>query len=230
MSVQNLRDKFNQDNGTVPYKPPGLSYGKPATTSTLNNNNNNNINDDRNGYKTTSYYHQANKGPVGGRFKTIREESDAADDGSNKPVTMTKNSSFLQNYLANETARNGDRSPAPALPSKLGVAVRQSPAVTDIASRFDPKSPSDGAQVRLRSVKSPPPSMAVSKYVAAAKPASPTATVCQSPQSPTLKPVVSNGSVAAGGADKWKVKFNESETKRKTLLTQSQKREFPRTE
>lgn len=246
MSVQNLRNKFSQNSGTVPYNPPGLSYGKPAavvTSSPLNNN--------KNGY-------QQQNGGIGGRFKTIREEpADAADE---KPAVATKNHSFLQSYLTNggavrttsipvspqpKFASRPPTLPVPELPPKT-VVKSPSHSVTDTASKFS------GGAVAVKSPAAPShTSYNPSKFVAAAvKSTAPAADspsftskyAVKSPPPPvpdsscppklvaksTL--VLGNGLPAARGAgteDRWRTKFEESEIKRKTLLTQSQKREFP---
>lgn len=255
MSVQNLRNKFSQNNGTVPYNPPGLSYGRPTGTSSsppsLNNGNRNNGNRNSGG----GCQQLLQNGGIGGRFKTIREEpADAADD---RPSVATKNHSFLQSYLTNggaaikttaagvvvhaspqsKYAARPSTLPVPELPPKTVAATVKSPppshSVTDTASKFS------GA------VKSPAPAVSYnpSKFVAAVKSAADASkhTVKSAPPpapvpDPACPPklvakstlVLGNGSTAALGCaeDRWRTKYEESEIKRKTLLTQSQKREF----
>lgn len=84
MSVQNLRNKFSQNNGAAPYVSPGLDYGRSVQTP-----------NNGNSYNHTANFHQQN---ALGRFNTIQEEPDVADD---KQPVATKNRSFLQNYVNN---------------------------------------------------------------------------------------------------------------------------------
>lgn len=296
MSVKNLRNKFSQNNGTVPYNPPGLSYGAPTlggSTTTTNNNNtvnsHNNINssNNNNNHVTSNGYQQ--KG-IGTRFKTIREEPDTVEEKQ-----PTKNNSFLQNYLSNGKTSGGVspahvskfvprstptvfapvptvKSPQPAaavvksppLPAKsLPTAAVKSPppavkspnlpshSVADTASKYGekpksvPSTPPMAAAYhppKFVSVKSPvplvqsatatdsassPPSV-VSKYAMKSPP--PVPETSPPPKLPAKSSLVlTNGLVSSngGGADeKWRTKYDDAETKRKTLLTQSQKREF----
>lgn len=282
MSVQNLRNKFSQNSGTVPYNPPGLSYGKPVAP--LPNGNYNN-----------SYNHSPNGGF--NRFKTIREEPDVAQPDE-KPAA-TKNNSFLRSYVANEMTRspaaavNGAyvpaavptkyalarpsemvtpkklvtavKAPAPPVtmeavtplkspanpPSKFVTPVKPAPLVTTEAVAA-PKSPAANPPTRFVtpikpapsvlakfSVKSPaaepssPPPPPLPKF--SAKPPAPAPVADPSPPAKfcakATSPVLNSGynGVTAVGGDRWKTKFDETETKRKTLLSQSQKREYSNT-
>ncbi|VVC33452.1 Hypothetical protein CINCED_3A025823 [Cinara cedri] len=229
MSVQNLRNKFSQNNGTVPYNPhPGLSYGKPVASSTLSNNNNNNH------VITTNKYQQNNMDGLS-RFKTIREEPDTAVMDVEKPI-VTKNNSFLQSYLTNEIAKNsvsptvnGGKSLNPVrvskfsprssavvvsdVASKFGTPVKSLPLsmpshlVTEITSSKYSGSKSDTCSPKLTSVKSVTPS----------KFSTPTTTTVKS------LPVLNSSGSTTNVDNRWKTKYDDTETKRKTLLTQSQK-------
>ncbi|XP_050435805.1 shootin-1-like [Adelges cooleyi] len=240
MSVQNLRNKFSQNNGSVPYKPPGLSYAKPSA-QTLNNNNNNIMNGQHNGF---------------GRFKTIREEPDI----ENRPAI--KNNSFLQNYLAGETTKsnpptnmvNGmtnipvvsryvskpSTESFPKLPAKSPVLESNSTSSTSclaaplkdynndfklLANKSPPPSiPADGGKHTISNltskyiIKPPPPPIptdVMSKYGIKSPPPAKTDF---SPKSNGVGHLAS-----PGNDDRWKAKYEETEAKRKNLLTQSQK-------
>ncbi|XP_026810991.1 shootin-1 isoform X1 [Rhopalosiphum maidis] len=230
MSVQNLRNKFSQNNGSVAYNPPGLSYAKPDSPSTLNNNNN------KHHHHQVSNYQMQNGG--GGRFKTIREEPDAPEDCSNKPVA-TKNNSFLQSYLANEMTRNNNGStgngnkPIAAVQVPVHnrfVASRSSP-VADVASKFMVKSPQETCKSKLSfgEVKSPMQSPATPVHTPktiGAKPMLPPPLPDNTPPRISVKSSTvlnSNINSVPTTEDKWKSKYDETETKRKSLLIQSQK-------
>lgn len=245
MSVQNLRNKFSQNNGSVPYNPPGLSYSKP--TALNNNNNNNNINNNKsNGLGVLQ------QNGIGERFKTIREEPTDLDE---KPPVATKNSSFLQSYLAGEVTKNTVQKPTSGTTNKF--VSRSSPiAVTDVAAKLLAKQqhqqPAAVAEVRSppptlkrasayapkASVKSdlfspspPPPQTFTSTFTPPIKPppqsfSSPLSTPrTKSPATPNSLPA-SVKSSPNGSEDRWKGKYEETEAKRKGLLTQNQKREF----
>lgn len=204
MSVQNLRNKFSQNNGTVPFKPPGLSFGN---TLTVNNHNSGTV---VNGGK---------------RFKTIREELDGGTEDV-LPQQATRNSSFLQNYMANDMAVSCK--PTTQVPVKVQASQANSaiklPSALDISSKFK------------NSVSSPPivhhlPKSNVSAATMPVKLMSKFSTGQNS--LPTKSQDYSlpgkflttenemKQTVTVDG--KWKVKFDETETKRKGLLIQSQK-------
>lgn len=234
MSVQNLRNKFSQNNGSVPYNPPGLSYGKPDSTvsSSLKNHNNNNH------HHQVSNYQMPNGG--GGRFKTIREEPDAPEDfSSNKPVA-TKNNSFLQSYLANEMTRNVGGSPGNGIKQMAAVqapvhnrfvASKSSPAV-EVVSKYAIKSPQETtSKLTFGEVKLPQQSPAVPVHPPkpiGAKPMLPPPLPDSTPPRFSVKSSTvlnsSKSSPVQTTEDKWKNKYDETETKRKSLLIQSQKR------
>lgn len=221
MSVKNLRNKFNQNSGTVPYNPPGLSYAKP----TMSNNNKMNNHGMSNGY-------QQNGGMmIGGRFKTIREEPDADEKPAAAAVVVTKNNSFLQSYLQsnNEPTRNlgsnngGGRTNNVHVqqqqPSRFVSSCRPSAVVADLPL------PSTKTITTVTAVKSPSAAPAVppypSKFAVLKSPDSSSAPSRHAVKSP---PALGNGLATTGVVeDKWRTKYDETETKRKTLLTQSQK-------
>ncbi|KAF0770342.1 shootin-1 [Aphis craccivora] len=232
MSVQNLRNKFSQNNGSVPYNPPGLSYGKSDSpvSSTINNNN-------KHHYHQVSNYQMQNGG--GGRFKTIREEPDAPEDLSNKPMA-TKNNSFLQSYLANEMTKNNNGSTGNGNKPMVAVQVpvhnrfvasRSSPVV-EVASKFAIKSPQESCKSKLSfgEVKSPlqqsPATPVHPPKPIGAKPMLPPPLSDSTPPRFSVKssPVLNNNiSPVSTTEDKWKNKYDETEAKRKSLLIQSQK-------
>lgn len=239
MSVQNLRNKFSQNNGTVPYNPhPGLSYGKPVASSTLNNNNNHNNNNNNNHVTNTNKYQQNGMDGLS-RFKTIREEPDNAVIDAEKPP-VTKNSSFLQSYLTNEIARNSGGSPTVNGCNKSLNPVRVSKysarpsaiIVSDVASKFGTALKSLSSPVSSHSM----PEMATSKYSGTAVKSdtcSPKFTAVKSVLPSKFSAVTAIKSLPvldSGGStnidNRWKTKLEDVETKRKTLLTQSQKREY----
>lgn len=214
MSVKNLRNKFNQNNSTVPYNPPGLSYAKP----TVSTNNNNKINN-----HGTSNGYQQKGGMIGGRFKTIREEPDADE----KPA-VTKNNSFLQSYLHqanNEPTNGGKVNNVPVQQSARFVSgYRPSAVVADPPSSSKPT-----VATAVKSLSTAPAVPYPSKFAILKSPDSSRYTVKSSPPPPPVPPPVLENrlTTATGVDDKWRTKYDETETKRKNLLTQSQKREFP---
>lgn len=240
MSVQNLRNKFSQNNGSVPYNPPGLSYGKPESTvpSSLKNHNNNNNNHHH--HHQVSNFQMQNGG--GGRFKTIREEPDVPEDcssSSSKPVA-TKNNSFLQSYLANEMTRNIGGSPgngnkqmaAAQVPVHNRFVASKSSPVVEVVSKFAVKSPPETtSKLTYGEVKLPQQSPAVPVHPPkpiGAKPMLPPPLLDSTPPRFSVKSsTVLNSSTSSSPSptteDKWKNKYDETETKRKTLLIQSQK-------
>ncbi|CAI6368590.1 unnamed protein product [Macrosiphum euphorbiae] len=236
MSVQNLRNKFSQNNGSVPYNPPGLSYGKSDSTvpSSLNNHNNNN----HHHHHQVSNYQMPNGG--GGRFKTIREEPDAPEDFSSSKPVATKNNSFLQSYLANEM-RNVGGSPGNGIKQTVAVqapvhnrfvASKSSPPV-EVVSKYAVKSPQETATSKLTfgEVKLPHQSPAVPVHAPkpiGAKPMLPPPIPDSTPPRFTVKSSTvlnssSKSSPVLTTEDRWKNKYDETETKRKSLLIQSQK-------
>ncbi|XP_025197743.1 shootin-1 [Melanaphis sacchari] len=227
MSVQNLRNKFSQNNGSVPYNPPGLSYGK--SDSTQNNNNN------KHHHHQILNYQMQNGGS--GRFKTIREEPDAPEDCSNKPVA-TKNNSFLQSYLASEMTRNSGSTgngskPIAAVQVPVHnrfIACKSSPTA-EVASKLAVKSSQESCTTKLSfgevksSLKSPTAPVHPPKPIGA-KPILPPLLPDSTPPRLSVKssPVLnSNISPVPTSEDRWKNKYDETETKRKSLLIQSQK-------
>lgn len=235
MSVQNLRNKFSQNNGSVPYNPPGLSYGKADSTkvsSTLNNNNNNN----HHRHHQVSNFQMQNGG--GARFKTICEEPDAPEDCSSKPVA-TKNNSFLQSYLANEMTRNtggcsigNGNKPTVAVHNRF---VKSSPAV-EVESKFAVKSPrettskSSFGEVKSLPQQSPAVSVHPLPKTIGVKPMLPPPLPDNAPpkfsvkSSTVLNSIIGSSPAAVPNTeDRWKTKYDETEAKRKSLLIQSQK-------
>lgn len=217
MSVQNLRNKFSQNNGTVPYNPPGLSYGKPVH----GNNNNSNSGNGNTGNSSNS---GGSGGSVGklhngfgtGRFKTIREEP--ADDAEKPPIK--NNNSFLQSYLSAD-GRGGSvrraNGTAPAAGKTGGVPAQS------CSNRFIDKTSAAAPAVRSppptgSAVKPPPLPPVVNKFATKPPPPLPPSQPADSP----ARFAVVNGT---GDGNKWRTKYDETETKRKTLLTQSQRRE-----
>ncbi|XP_050531957.1 shootin-1-like [Daktulosphaira vitifoliae] len=244
MSVQNLRNKFSQNNGSVPYKPPGLSYAKPSSQSL--NNNNHIMNGQQNGVS---------------RFKTINEEPENFIE--NRPAV--KNNSFLQSYLSNETNKNNinmvnGKTHIPVVsrfvPKTMAEAAPKPfmkplpPPIPENNSMFNNKSPplpAKSSSITLAN-KSPPPPIpdikspnSTSKFII--KPPPPPVPTdlaskygikspppktdfsskfeFKSSQAPSS---ISNGYHSPSDSyDKWKAKFEETEAKRKNLLTQSQK-------
>jgi len=170
----------------------------------------------------------------GGRFKTIREEPDTPEDCSSKPV-VTKNNSFLQSYLANEMTKNvggstgnGNKQIAavPAPVHNRFVASRSSPTV-EVAPKFAVKSPQETPS---KSFKSPQQSLATTMHPPKAigvKPMLPPPPTDSTPPRFAVKSsvVLNSSSPAPTVEDRWKSKYDETETKRKSLLIQSQKRE-----
>ncbi|XP_015375419.1 PREDICTED: shootin-1-like [Diuraphis noxia] len=240
MSVQNLRNKFSQNNGSVPYNPPGLSYGKSDSTvsSSLNSKNNNNNNNHLHHHQMSNFQTQ-NGG--GGRFKTIREEPDAPEDcnSSIKPVA-TKNNSFLQSYLANEMTRNINGSPghgnkhmtAAQVPVHNRFVASKSSPVAEVASKFAVKSPQETtSKTSFGEVKLSQHSPAVSVHPPkpiGAKPMLPPPLPDNTPprfsvKSSTVLNSNTNSSPVTTAENKWKNKYDETEAKRKSLLIQSQK-------
>lgn len=237
MSVQNLRNKFSQNKGSVPYNPPGLSYGKPGSTvsSTLHNNNlnnnHNNNNNNNNHHHLVSNFQTQHHG-AGGRFKTISEEPDTPEDGGGKPV-VTKNQSFLQSYLSNEMTRNvgagsnGNRQTAAAPTNNRFVASRP---VAEVASKFAFQ-PAQETTPKSSSLKSPQQSPA---KTTGSKPMMPPPLPDVTPPKFAVKSsLVLNNNLGGSppvlpttAEDRWKNKYDETELKRKSLLIQSQKREF----
>lgn len=229
MSVQNLRNKFSQNNGTVPYNPPGLSYGKPMTAGHHNH------------AMTSSTLHGQQNGGL--RFKTIREEPDGVTDEkpSVTPQRATRNTSFLQNYLSNEmTTAVGKSSPTTHIPVHQTSAVRTSSTATDATSKFRAptfvKSPPSVhrttkfniSSAAMSDVKSPTPTKftTVYKVPPSTPPESSSANSVDVHESSPLKVTTANGSQQSTIDGKWKIKYDETEVKRKGLLTQSQKRDY----
>lgn len=191
---------------------------------------------------TTTNKYQQNGMDGMSRFKTIREEPDNAAMDVEKPV-VTKNSSFLQSYLTNEIARNsgsptvngGNKSLNPVRVSKFS-ARPSAVVVSDVASKFG---------TALKTLPPPIPShsvteMASSKYSGAAVNSdisSPKFTAVKSMTPSKFSAVTATATAVkslpvldSGGSasvdNRWKTKYDDVETKRKTLLTQSQKREY----
>ncbi|XP_025421277.1 shootin-1-like isoform X2 [Sipha flava] len=225
MSVQNLRNKFSQNGASVPYNPPGLSYGKPVAMNNNTSNNNNN----NNGHGVLL---QQNGGVIGSRFKTIREEP---ADGDEKPPVATKNNSFLQSYLAAEVTKNAAKKPA-----ATKFATRSSPMpVADVAAKLLAKQPPEvrsppppvlratgytpKASIKSSPVSSAPTQVPSSQpFLSPSKPPSPQSFTSSFPtKSPDPQPSVVRSS--PNTEDRWKSKYEETETKRKGLLTQTQK-------
>lgn len=230
MSVQNLRNKFNQNNSAVPYNPPGLSYSKPQS-------NNNQI---------PSYQQNGME-----RFTTITEEPETAE----KPAI--KNNSFLQSYIAGDMAKNGAsvNGKTNITPVKKFTTSRCAD-VTNVASsrttgkcspaaetapksgtaKFNMTSSAHTVSSNFAYPKSPPPpppsssaeNAAVSRYAVKSPPPMPSdpSSVAKFPIKPSV--VLRNGlaKTTVNDDDKWKCKYDETEIKRKSLLTQSQKREY----
>lgn len=239
MSVQNLRNKFSQNNGTVPYNPPGLSYGeKPAAAVQRPMHNNN-------GKLHNGFGGQPGGGGGGGigRFKTIREEPDGVvqqqeQQRGSDVKSPTKNNSFLLSYqrqAANAKTAGTAVAPPQAEDSANGTApATQQSFCKFTPSKFVPSRPS----ATPFSCKSPPPAVPSSAQSSKFAVKSPPAAESPSPasfaaklSSPVLNgsPATGEGKSGGGGngpvGDKWRAKYDETESKRKSLLTQSQKRE-----
>lgn len=178
----------------------------------------------------------------GGRFKTIREEPDAPEDFSSSKPVATKNNSFLQSYLANEMTRNVGGSPGNGIKQVAAVqapvhnrfvASKSSPAV-EVVSKYAIKSPQETtSKLTFGEVKLPQQSPAVPVHPPkpiGVKPMLPPPLPDSTPprfsvKSSTVMNSNSKSSPVQTAEDKWKNKYDETETKRKSLLIQSQKRE-----